>query len=72
MRERPKNKKIIKPCWNSAEIKKDKKARLSKLKLISKEFKKNSDIEELISKELNKNIKVVKEKNTKYAILIDN
>src|SRR5690606_27559325 len=49
-----------------------KKMKLSELKSLSKSFKKNLDIENLINSELQDRIKVTKKGSTKYAELIDN
>lgn len=49
-----------------------KKMKLSELKSLSKSFKKNLDIENLINSELQDRIKVTKKGSTMYAELIDN
>ena len=50
-------------------IKEKKKVKLTDLKLISKNFRKNSDVESLISSELGETVRVTKEGRTMYAVL---
>lgn len=53
-------------------IQEKKKAKISDLKSISKSFKKNSDVEELILEELKETVSFKKEGRTMYAISKDN
>tara|TARA_B110000238_G_scaffold37481_1_gene39405 strand:+ start:1228 stop:3096 length:1869 start_codon:yes stop_codon:yes gene_type:complete len=52
-------------------IKKNKKVKLAELKSLSKKFKTNSDVENLISNEIKEKVTVTKEGKTTYAILKD-